>query len=540
MNTTISKTNLKFNNFLAIIKKEILSCIAFIFLIFFLTQEINSQVLWYANPDLSVRDNFRRLDPDGNKSPTGNSCVDNPNTPPTVTTPIDSEYGKFWRVTKPASRKRAELARTTGTRNSLTPQNGETYYYGWRWRINSSPDIIEDVTVFQWKTDEKGNKDSNKQHYPLNMEYNGSVLSFNAYGPAEPNWDRPGSISARKTTLWRKVIQENEWVSFVIKIKVDDSFDATNNRYNGYVEFWFNGVKQVLSNLDFNQYEAELDNANTTAYHRTFDGGEVYPKWGAYNENACDFEIVADFDEMRIATTFEDALAENSTDPSEPQGLEGTYKIKHSVTSKYWTVNNSNIITADEIIPNSTSQIFEVKSVGTAGYYNISSTNSNWDAVRFHSGNVYPTSTSTPTTDTNNTRIMAIILSEDGTYDIHTPQTTTGRYAYADLGDVKYLTSKGVQTKWILENQTALSLNENKLLDEFKMFPNPVKNTLNISSNNIKVDKVEVFNLSGKKMITKQINSGNEIKLNVSSLSIGIYFVKLYSTSAVFTKKMIK
>ncbi len=392
--------------------------------------------------------------------------------------------------------------------------------------------------MFQWKTDEKGNKDSNKQNYPFNMEYNGSVLRLNAFGPGDPNWDTAGSVSVRKTTLWTRAVAENEWVSFVIKINVDDTFDTGNNRYNGSVEFWFNGVKQTLSNTSFNQYKVVLGNSNTTAYHKTFDGGEVYPKWGSYNENACDLEIITDFDEMRVASTFEAALPENSTDDNTPVGLEGTYKIKHSITGKYWTVDNSNIITADENTSDNTAQIFEVKSVGSTGHYNISTTVLNFDAIRFHEVNVYPTSTTTPTTDTNNTRIFQFISNGSGAYDIHTPQTTTGRYATDSSGDVTYLNSANDQTKWVLENQT-LSVNENKLLKEFNIDTNPVKNTVNINTSS-KSDKVEVFNLSGKRLLAKQFTNSNEIILDASHLVTGVYFIKVYSIKNVFTRKLIK
>ena len=507
--------------------------------IFLFGSASNAQVLWYGDPDLSVNDNFRRLDPNGNSNPTGNSCVDDPNNKPFVTTPIDNVHGKFWRITKPTSRKRAEFARTTGDRNSFTPQKGGTYYYGWRWRINSTPNINDDVTVFQWKTDQGSDINTNKQHYPFNMEYDGTFLSLHAFGPAEPNFNRPGSITQRRTTLWKQAIPENQWVSFVIKVNLDSAYDNANNRYQGYVEFWFNGEQQTLSNRDFNQYQVVLANSNTRAYHRTYDGIEVYPKWGAYNENACDLEIITDFDEMRVATTFEAALPENSTDDNHEEGLEGTYKIKHQLTGKYWTVENANIITADETSSNNAAQIFEVKSVGTVGHYNISSTVLNWDAIRFHEGNVYPTSTTTPTSATNNTRIFQFISNGSGAYDIHTPQTTTSRYAYDISGDVKYITSANDQTKWILESHT-LSVNDNKSINKFKLCPNPVKNMLKIKTNHIKLDKIEVFNLLGKKMIVEQINNEKEIIINVSSLVVGVYFVRLYNAGNVITKKLIK
>jgi hypothetical protein len=509
------------------------------FIMLFFSYGLNAQVLWYGDPNLSVNDNFRRLDPDGNSNPTGDRCVDDPNTPPFVNKPTDSEFGKFWRITKPTSRKRAEFARTTGDVNSFIPQKAGTYYYGWRWRINTTPNLAGGIAVFQWKTDEGGDINTNKQNYPLNMDYDGSELSLNAFGPAEPNWNRPGSITQRRTTLWQQTIQEDTWVTFVIKVKVEDTYDGSNNRYDGYIEFWFNGVQQTLSNIDFDEYQVVLANSNTRAYHKTFDGIEVYPKWGSYNENACDFEVITDYDDMRIAMTYLEALPSNSNDGN-PNGLEGLFKIKHSVTGKYWTVDNanSNMITADEITPDSETQIFEIKSVGTAGYYNISCTDPNWDAVRFNTTNVYPTTTSTPTTDTNNTRIFEIVSDGFGSYDIHTPQTTTPRISYDDSGDVRYTGSFGANTKWILESTIPLSsadFNKNSVF-----VSNPVYSEILIEGLDNKVNKIEVFNIVGKSLLVKDVKGASSIRIEANTLTSGLYLVKFYGEVSIPTRKIIK
>ncbi|AJR04994.1 T9SS type A sorting domain-containing protein [Siansivirga zeaxanthinifaciens] len=506
----------------------------------FFGYELNAQVLWYGDPNLSVNDNFRHLDPNGNSNPSGDDCVDDPNNPPFVTTPIDSEFGKFWRITKPVSRKRAEFARTTGDVNTFTPQKGGTYYYGWRWRFNSEPNLNAGIAVFQWKTTDGGDINTNKQNYPYTMSYDGTTLSLNAFGPAEPNWNRPGSITQRRTTLWQHVIPEDEWVTFVIKVKVDDNFDVVNNRYEGYLEFWFNGVQQTLSNLNFNEYQVVLADSDKRAYHKTFDGVEVYPKWGSYNENACDFEVITDFDDMRVASTYLEALPSGSIGGNPTNGLEGKYKIKHSVTGKYWTVDtaNSNIITADEISPNNNSQIFEVKSVGSNGYYNISCTLTGWDAVRFESINVYPTTTATPTTDTNNTRIFEFVSNGSGAYDIHTPQTTTGRYAYDNSGDVNYTSSATANTKWLLENTNALS---NEGFHRNSVFiSNPIDDEIIIDGLEKKVNKIEVFNIVGKTIVLKNVKGASSIRIDANTLISGLYFVKFYGEVSIYTRKIIK
>jgi hypothetical protein len=524
------------NHFFRLNLKFTLTTIAVIYFAF----GVNAQVLWHGDPNLSVNDNFRRLDPDGNSNPTGSQCVDDPNNPPFVTKPTDPEFGKFWRITKPTSRKRAEFARTTGDINSFVPQKGGTYYYGWRWRINSTPNLNKGIAVFQWKTDQGGDINNNKQNYPFSMGYDGNVLSLNAFGPAEPNWNRPGSITQRRTTLWQQAIQENTWVTFVIKVKVDDTYDVSNSRYEGYIEFWLNGVQQTLSNLNFNEYQVVLANSNTRAYHKTFDGVEVYPKWGSYNENACNFEILTDYDDMRVALTYLEALPDDSNGGNPNTGLEGKYKIKHSVTGKYWTVDNSNsnIITADEISPSSDSQVFEVKSVGSNGYYNISCMDPSWDAVRFEGSNVYPTSASTPTTDTNNTRIFEFISNGSGAYDIHTPQTTTPRISFDDAGDVRYTVSFGDNTKWILENTNPLSRAD--FVKSSVFVSNPVDREILIEGLDAKVNKIEVFSLVGKSVLQRDVKGASSIRIDASALNSGLYLVRFYGEKSIFIRKIIK
>jgi len=69
------------------------------------------------------------------------------------------------------------------------------------------------------------------------------------------------------------------------------------------------------------------------------------------------------------------------------------------------------------------------------------------------------------------------------------------------------------------------------------IFPNPVKNTLNIKFENINLLKLEIVDLLGKPVITKQADF--EL-IDVNSLKSGIYFLKLYTDKETITKKFIK
>ena len=83
-----------------------------------------------------------------------------------------------------------------------------------------------------------------------------------------------------------------------------------------------------------------------------------------------------------------------------------------------------------------------------------------------------------------------------------------------------------------IANPTASVKNYNSF--EFSMFPNPVKDVLNITTQE-NLEKVEVFNLLGKKVL-----SANTKNVDVSSLSKSVYLVKLTSDKGVSTKKLVK
>ncbi len=69
------------------------------------------------------------------------------------------------------------------------------------------------------------------------------------------------------------------------------------------------------------------------------------------------------------------------------------------------------------------------------------------------------------------------------------------------------------------------------------VYPNPANEFLNISSS-VEINKVEVYNLLGKKVLSSlKLNDNN---LNISSLANGIYMIKLTSGDSVATKKIIK
>jgi hypothetical protein len=71
------------------------------------------------------------------------------------------------------------------------------------------------------------------------------------------------------------------------------------------------------------------------------------------------------------------------------------------------------------------------------------------------------------------------------------------------------------------------------------IYPNPAQSSLNIQLLQ-EVDKLEVFNVIGERiMIIDQINS-EIITINTSSLSSGVYFITVYTGNDVQTTKFLK
>ena len=77
---------------------------------------------------------------------------------------------------------------------------------------------------------------------------------------------------------------------------------------------------------------------------------------------------------------------------------------------------------------------------------------------------------------------------------------------------------------------------ESTEVSKLKLYPNPVVNSLSISSD-INVDKAEVYSVNGTLMLSK---SGSIKSLDMSGLKSGSYLVKFYSEKEVIKQSIIK
>ncbi|MBL7887172.1 MAG: T9SS type A sorting domain-containing protein [Flavobacterium sp.] len=83
--------------------------------------------------------------------------------------------------------------------------------------------------------------------------------------------------------------------------------------------------------------------------------------------------------------------------------------------------------------------------------------------------------------------------------------------------------------------------NANFDINDLTIYPNPSNGIFNIAKNDIAIDSIEVFDVLGKKMGVKINNqNSNNLELDLTNVSTGIYFVKIQSNSQITTKKITK
>ncbi|MDR0207153.1 MAG: T9SS type A sorting domain-containing protein [Bacteroidales bacterium] len=82
---------------------------------------------------------------------------------------------------------------------------------------------------------------------------------------------------------------------------------------------------------------------------------------------------------------------------------------------------------------------------------------------------------------------------------------------------------------------------QNSKIEDITIYPNPTTSELIITSGELKIDKIEVFDIVGKIVSSNHfINTSSLQKINVSNLNSGIYFVKITTNAGEVIKKIIK
>jgi hypothetical protein len=183
----------------------------------------------------------------------------------------DPQRGTVWRYHKPSESGRCENHGIKVDGRSFVFENDNTYYLGWWSKLTSTAD---NNANFQWKS----YGDGHVQNFPLVLKMIDGQMTLMQR--------QPGGV---ETFLWRRTISANQWNHFVLGIHVSS---ATRG---GWVELWFNGVKQTFTT------------GGQRFACRTLDSGEHNcPKWGVYGGSG---QVMTNWiDGLKIGTTPEDVL----------------------------------------------------------------------------------------------------------------------------------------------------------------------------------------------------------------------------------------
>ncbi|MFC4738602.1 PQQ-dependent sugar dehydrogenase [Flavobacterium ponti] len=131
--------------------------------------------------------------------------------------------------------------------------------------------------------------------------------------------------------------------------------------------------------------------------------------------------------------------------------------------------------------------------------------------------------------------------------------TTTGAITYTpyfsgnnnftsfgeDMNGELYITNSNTIFK-IIDTSTASTTSFEKA--GFSLYPNPVKNSFTLLSSTSRIAKqIQIFDVSGKLLISKEVSQSASNTIDVSSLSNGIYIVNVSTTDGNdFTSKLVK
>jgi len=84
--------------------------------------------------------------------------------------------------------------------------------------------------------------------------------------------------------------------------------------------------------------------------------------------------------------------------------------------------------------------------------------------------------------------------------------------------------------------------NQNFELDSIEVYPNPSKGIFNISLGNVQPTKIDIYDLTGKIILSKSAfqSSNIETSIDLSNAATGIYFVKITTDNQSIVKRIIK
>ena len=80
-----------------------------------------------------------------------------------------------------------------------------------------------------------------------------------------------------------------------------------------------------------------------------------------------------------------------------------------------------------------------------------------------------------------------------------------------------------------LINNQSMSLNEINFKNQVDLYPNPADDHIKIRYLNILPNSYKIFDLNGRLIYSKAVNSNNDLEVDVSGFERGFYFIAIQS-----------
>ena len=112
-------------------------------------------------------------------------------------------------------------------------------------------------------------------------------------------------------------------------------------------------------------------------------------------------------------------------------------------------------------------------------------------------------------------------------------------YSNSNISGDKTENSRGGSDYWIIKHDSTLGIQENSFASAITIYPNPVKNTLQIKTQDKTIDQINIYNVLGSRIRQLDIDNVSP-NIDVSNLASGVYYIQLYSGKNVALKKFVK
>jgi hypothetical protein len=130
---------------------------------------------------------------------------------------------------------------------------------------------------------------------------------------------------------------------------------------------------------------------------------------------------------------------------------------------------------------------------------------------------------------------------DDGTDYNSSNQDTNPQEGISSLQGVTPFSSEIIGTLTITLENVVLGNNDHQLSENITIYPNPTSNFITISTKENSISSINIYNILGKEILKVNTIISNQLEVNLTDLSSGIYLIKVTDSNGKSTlKKVVK